>query len=355
MKILITIDFPPENGGIQRYLFNIVKHTYSPCDIVVAGCSNVPRDYRSILDCKVQYLSTFLSRFNNKFSLIPIFLWLLKSAAKNSRNISFEAGNLYSAIPVFLLSYIFPVKYSVYCYGKELFVLSKSGFRANLFHRILKRADKIYYLSSYTLSLLEKAGITGNLIQEPPRIELPPDINRNRNPLSASHIKLLTVGRLVSHKGHSVLIKAARMLSPEINWHLTIAGSGPELNSLLLSVYKNGLQNRISIQTDLSDLQISSLYSSCDIFLFPSLETADGAEGFGIVLLEAMACRLPIIASRTGAIPEVLSNGECGILVEPDNPREICSSVMKLINDQPLQETLINNASARLEKYYAWK
>ncbi|NLG17293.1 MAG: glycosyltransferase family 4 protein [Fibrobacter sp.] len=355
MKILITIDFPPENGGIQRYLLNIVKHTYSPCDIVVAGCSNVPRDHRSILDCKVQYLSTFLSKFNKKFSLIPIFLWLLKSAAKKNNDICFEAGNLYSAIPVFLLSYIFSVRYSVYCYGKELFVLSKRGFRANLFGNILKRADKIYYLSSYTLSLLKNAGITGKLIQEPPRIELPVNINKNRNPLSASLVNLLTVGRLVSHKGHSVLIKAAQMLSPEINWHLTIAGSGPELKPLLASVKESNLLNRISIQTDLSDLQISNLYSSCDIFLFPSLETADGAEGFGIVLLEAMAYHLPIIASRTGAIPEVLSNGECGILVEPDNPREICSAVMKLITDESLQKTLITNASARLRKYYAWK
>lgn len=355
MKLLVTIDFPPEHGGIQKYLHNIVKYTYSCDDLVIAGCSSPLRNPDDSLSCKVLYISTFLSPLNKKFSLIPLFIKLALVLRGKKGELIIEAGNIYAAFPPFLLSCILPLRYSVYCHGKELFPLGKSSLRQILFRKILNRAENIFYTSGYTLSILQKAGISGRFIQVPPKIKLPAGFHHHSKPLSASGVKLLTVGRLVSHKGHSVLIRAAEILPESLNWHLTIAGSGPVEKTLQSLIIKKNLQNRISIRNDLTDMQLADLYSSSDIFIFPSLETSDGVEGFGIVLLEAMSYKLPIIASQTGAIPEVLSDGECGILVKPDNPGEIRDAVVSLINDAALRDTIIRNAALRLENHYAWK
>jgi glycosyltransferase involved in cell wall biosynthesis len=355
MKLLVTIDFPPEHGGIQKYLHNIVKYTYSCDDLVIAGCSSPLRNPDDSLSCKVLYISTFLSPLNKKFSLIPLFIKLALVLMKKKGNLSIEAGNIYAAFVPFLLSFSKPLRYSVYCYGKELFPLGKVGFRQILFRKILNRAEKIFYLSGCTLSILRKSGISGSFIHVPPKIKLPADYNRHCKTLSASVINLLTVGRLVPHKGHTVLIRATEILPENLKWHLTIAGSGPMYKHLKSLIISKNLQNRISIRNDLTDMQLADLYSSSDIFIFPSLETSDGVEGFGIVLLEAMSYKLPIIASQTGAIPEVLSDGECGILVSPDNPGEICDAVVNLFKNASLREKLVRNAALRLEKHYAWK
>jgi glycosyltransferase involved in cell wall biosynthesis len=355
MKLLVTIDFPPEYGGIQKYLHNITRYSYSSDDLVIVGCSSMPRSTDNTLSCKVLYVSAFFSSLNKKFSLIPLFTKLALILREKKGNISIEAGNIYAALVPFLLSFIKPIEYSVYCYGKELFPLEKGGFRKILFRKILNRAEKIHYLSGYTLSILQKAGISGSFIHEPPRIKMTADFHRHCKTLSESGINLLTVGRLIPHKGHTVLISATEMLPENLKWHLTIAGSGPMYKHLKSLIISKNLQNRISIRTGLTDMQLADLYSSSDIFIFPSLETSDGVEGFGIVLLEAMSYNLPIIATRTGAIPEVLSEGECGILVSPDNPGEICDAVVNLFKNASLREKLVRNAALRLEKHYAWK
>jgi hypothetical protein len=146
MKLLVTIDFPPEYGGIQKYLHNITRYSYSSDDLVIVGCSSMPRSTDNTLSCKVLYVSAFFSSLNKKFSLIPLFTKLALILREKKGNISIEAGNIYAALVPFLLSFIKPIEYSVYCYGKENLFPGKV-FPKFLFRKILNRAEKIHYLS----------------------------------------------------------------------------------------------------------------------------------------------------------------------------------------------------------------
>jgi len=353
-KIMITLDFPPEYGGIQRYLYNIVKHTYSPDDIVVVGSRrNYNFDDKNI-SCKVSYFSTPVSVINKKFSLIPLILYLLRFRKKFSGGVDIECGNLYAAIGPLVLSFIFDINYSVFCYGKELILLQKKGLKPLFLRLVLNRAKKLYYISSYTAQLIRKACPESSLSCLPPRIESNYLLNSDSFEKPFEKLCLLSVGRLVEHKGHEYLIYAAEALPRTIQWTLTIAGSGPYEKYLKKLVEKLNVSDKVSVKTSLDDNSLRKEYQKANIFVFPSLETKTGTEGFGIALLEAMAYKLPIIASRTGGIMEVIEYGRCGICVNPGNSDEIKAAILKLVDNQQLRQELIKNATDNLLKNYVW-
>ena len=119
-----------------------------------------------------------------------------------------------------------------------------------------------------------------------------------------------TIGRLVSAKAHSTLIQAFSKIHPQLpRAMLVILGSGPLEATLRTEIKALGLQAKIYLHSDQAK-EASHFLQAFDAFVFPSVQ-----EGFGLVLLEAMATKLPIIGSNSGGIPEVL--GETGLLVPP--------------------------------------
>lgn len=353
-KIMITLDFPPEYGGIQRYLYNIVKHTYCSDDIVVVGSRRNYNYNDKNIPCKVSYFSNPLSVINKKFSLIPLILYLLRFRKKFSGDIDIECGNLYAAIAPLVLNFVYGINYSVFCYGKELITLQKKGLKTFFLRLVLNRAKKLYYISSYTAQLIRKICPEKSLSCLPPKIESIYLLNNDSFGKTYEKLCLLSVGRLVEHKGHEYLIYAAKALPRTIQWTLTIAGSGPCERYLKKLAEKLNVSDKVFIKTSLDDNSLRKEYQKANIFIFPSMETKTGTEGFGIALLEAMAYKLPIIASRTGGIMEVIEYGRCGICVNPGDSDEIKVAILKLVGNQQLREELIKNATDTLLKNYVW-
>jgi glycosyltransferase involved in cell wall biosynthesis len=144
------------------------------------------------------------------------------------------------------------------------------------------------------------------------------------------------------------------MLLPEIPWHLVIAGNGPLLTSLKKRCKENNITDKVTFMTNATDDQLAKEYSTASIFVLPSIEKC-GTEGFGMVLLEAMAFYIPIIAAKTGGIPEVLDNGECGILVQAKSSIALRDAITKLHANPSLRHALAARAHERLVMHYVWK
>jgi glycosyltransferase involved in cell wall biosynthesis len=96
------------------------------------------------------------------------------------------------------------------------------------------------------------------------------------------------------------------------------------------------------------------LYHKADIFVFPSLNLPDAIEGFGIVLLEAMAFNIPIIASHAGGIPEVVTS-ECAILVPPGNVTALGDAIKELYYKPYYRKQLSEKAFERVRDHFSWK
>jgi glycosyltransferase involved in cell wall biosynthesis len=163
------------------------------------------------------------------------------------------------------------------------------------------------------------------------------------------------VGRLVEHKGHRVLLEACGSLPSSLVWRLLIAGSGPEVSRLRAAAGKIGISDRVTFKTGLSDAELTGEYRGADVFVLPSLETRTGAEGFGIVLLDAMAEGIPIVASDTGGIGEVLENGSCGVMVPPGEPAALVAAIVRVAEDPAARRLITEKAFERVREHYAWR
>lgn len=157
---------------------------------------------------------------------------------------------------------------------------------------------------------------------------------------------ILAVAELHERKGLKYLVKAMPgIVEKEKNCHLVIAGSGPEQDELEILVKKEGVNDYVNFLGFKKD--IPHLMKACDIFVLPSIK-----EAFGLVILEAMAAEIPVIASNVGGIPEIITNGENGLLVPPHDEEKLAKAVTKLLNDQTLRGKYVKTGFERLKKTF---
>jgi starch synthase len=143
---------------------------------------------------------------------------------------------------------------------------------------------------------------------------------------------VIFVGRITRQKGVPVLLRAAASLPPEVQ--LVLCAGQPDTPELaaevtgLVTSLQTGRSGVIWIPEMLPRPEVIQLLSHATVFACPSLY-----EPLGIVNLEAMACGTAVVASRVGGIPEVVSDGETGLLVPPDNPAALAAALNALVSD----------------------
>ncbi|MCS3827488.1 glycosyltransferase involved in cell wall biosynthesis [Salinibacter ruber] len=132
---------------------------------------------------------------------------------------------------------------------------------------------------------------------------------------------LLFVGRLVSVKGADLAIEALRQLHERgVNTTLMICGGGPERKSLQEQVQQADLDEYVTFNGFTGPEELAEQYRSAELLLVPSR-----FEPFGIVALEAIASRCPVVAAQTGGLPEAV--GDCGLLVPPDDAAALANAI----------------------------
>jgi glycosyltransferase involved in cell wall biosynthesis len=133
------------------------------------------------------------------------------------------------------------------------------------------------------------------------------------------------VGRLAPEKDlHSLLRAAKAILSTLPSVSFVLCGEGPERRSLENLVSELGIEKNVFFLGQRSD--VPDIYSSCTVVVLPSL-----TEGMPLAILEAMAAKKPVVASRVGAIPKIIEDGKSGLLVEPGNAKELESALLRLL------------------------
>lgn len=138
---------------------------------------------------------------------------------------------------------------------------------------------------------------------------------------------LVVVGRLAAVKGVAVLIEAmARLDIPDL--HLTLVGDGPERAALETLARDRGVKARITFAGYKTSAEVARILSTADAFVLPSF-----AEGLPVVLMEAMATGLPVIATQIAGIPELVRDGENGRLVPPGNVDALARAIGEVLSD----------------------
>jgi len=157
--------------------------------------------------------------------------------------------------------------------------------------------------------------------------------------------RLLTIGRLVARKGHEVAVRAMpRILALHPEAELRIVGDGPLRPRLEALVRELGVERHVTLPGTI--WPSTPVLAGADLFLFPSLD-----EPQGLAVLEAFAAGVPVVASRTGGIVEMVEHDVTGVLVEPGNVEALAAAVIGLLSDEGRRERLARRAARRAEEF----
>jgi glycosyltransferase involved in cell wall biosynthesis len=169
--------------------------------------------------------------------------------------------------------------------------------------------------------------------------------------------QILSVGYLIERKGFEYLIKAVKaVLEVHDNVKLIIVGSGPLETKLKTLIIDLKLENNIQIINNVTDGDLLELYNDSDLFVLPSIVDSQGnTEGLGVVLLEAMACKLPVIGSYIGGIPDIVHDGETGLLVPEKDILEISRAIIKLIENEDLRGIIAFKGYKMVKDRFSWE
>jgi glycosyltransferase involved in cell wall biosynthesis len=167
-------------------------------------------------------------------------------------------------------------------------------------------------------------------------------------------IRLLSVGRLVAFKGFHRLIDACSELEKRgIDFVLRIIGDGPLREELETRVRGQNLSGRIQFAGEQSQNQVLSALRGCDIFVLASTTDERGASDvFPTVVAEAMASGRPVVSTTVAGIPELVVNGETGLLVAPDDSQGLANALERLIRDGNVRASFGRAARLRIENVF---
>ncbi|MGC2518204.1 MAG: glycosyltransferase family 4 protein [Burkholderiales bacterium] len=163
-----------------------------------------------------------------------------------------------------------------------------------------------------------------------------------RRKLEVSRTTLLSVGHLIPRKAHDLVIQALRWL-PEMD--LIVIGDGPERGTLGALARKSGVGDRVRFAGALAQEELRNYYGAAD-----ALVLASSREGWANVLLESMACGTPVVASRIGGTPEVVSAPEAGVLMAERTPEAVAEAVQRLFARYPDR-----GATRRYAEKFSWE
>ena len=173
---------------------------------------------------------------------------------------------------------------------------------------------------------------------------------------------ILFVGRLEWRKGIGALIAAAKILKEKIPDLKVIVAGGQifgkiknaadvgEYNRLKCLSKENGTENLVEFRGRVDHRELSSFYQAADVFAVPSYY-----EPFGLVALEGMANKIPVVASRVGGLSTIIEDGKTGLLFEPRNPVQLAEKVLKLYQSKDFSKMVAENGYSEVSKNYSWK
>lgn len=179
-------------------------------------------------------------------------------------------------------------------------------------------------------------GIDTARFPAPSRTRSPADGSNERTPVT-----LLTVGRAVDKKGFDDLLRALALIPSERHWQLLHVGDGPKLPLLKTLAKELRIDGRIRWLGPQAHAVVLGAYRAADVFVLPSRIASDGdRDGLPNVLLEAQSQRLACVSTRVSGIPELIVDGETGLLVSPRATDELASALTRLIADPSLRHAL---------------
>jgi glycosyltransferase involved in cell wall biosynthesis len=366
--LIINSEYPPIGGGAGNASANIARELAAldiQVSLVTAHFGNLPRE--EVVDNVTIYrIPAFRRRQDRSGALeqlafiLSASFWTLRHGSGRTLNWSRQNRpsatlaffGVPSGAPALFLKWLYKIPYIVSLRGGDV-----PGFRPydfKTFHKLIGPFLRVIWKNASAI-IANSNGLRDLALAFDSRFDIPiipngVDLEKYTVPeRDWSSPRLLSVGRIVHQKGLDLGLRALSQLK-DLNWHWSIVGDGPQLDNLKSIANELGITERITFLGWQSREELTKQYHRANIFLFPSRH-----EGMPNAVLEAMACGLPIVATRIAGNEELVINGETGLLVQTENVDELRDALRKILSDPNLRKQMGIASRRRVEENYSWK
>ena len=353
MKITLLVAlFPPKwLAGTEIATYNIAMHLAKrghQVHVITTQDAGLPK--KSLEEGFWIYrLGLSKIRF---FGVIVFWLKVIFAIKKTNSGIVHAQG-IGMGIPAFLAKKLLRKPYVVWGQGSDVYLPWR--FKNPISKLVLKNANAVIALTDDMKREMQKI-CSRDVSVIPNGIDLSSFgyllRKEARSKLQIKEVEkvILFVGTLRPVKGIRYLIEAMMIIKDKNeNTKLFLVGDGEERTYLENLVKELMLDEYVMFIGEVPNEKVPEYMVAADVFVLPSL-----SESFGIVNIEAMACGLPVIATKVGGLPEIIRDGENGVLVEPKNPEEIAENIILLLKDDELREGISRN-NMKMVREYTWE
>jgi phosphatidylinositol alpha-1,6-mannosyltransferase len=355
--LIVTNDFPPRKGGVERFVFDLADHL--PLGTVRVIAPSHPGDAAFDRGLSFPVRRVARPRFRPTGELrraidaellehrpdVAVFGHALPQVGLASRQVR-DAG-----VPSVMLTH-----------GVEYWFARLPGFRA-LLRRSTSAASAVTAISEHVARPIRRAVAPTPVMMLSPGVDTErfrPDLDgsawRERLGVGARPL-VLCVGRIVPRKGQDVLVRTfGAVLDAVPGAALVIVGDGPARRTVERLAAQTAPAGSIVFAGEVSDEDLPSLYSAADVFAMPCRSRWGGleVEGFGIVFMEAASAGLPVVAGRSGGAAEAVVDGDTGLVVDGTDDAAVVEAIVRLLRDPPAASAMGARGRARAVEEYDW-
>lgn len=356
----VTQDFPPERGGVQTYSAELVRalallgHRVE----VVAPTADGAAEHDGRFPCPVHRV-----RCPRDAMPIAASTRVLERLGRGGFDVVFCAQWNTAGAAAWARARGWVGRLAIAAHGREL-LWRPPVARAAYDHarrRVLGRADAVFAVSGFTGGLVGELGVDPARTwvvangTDPRAFDDPAAVARGAA-LRAHHggPLVLSLARLVPHKGIDVVLEAIASLPALGGLRYVVLGDGPDHARLHALAQRLGVAHRVIWRPRVDDDERAAWLHACDVFALMSRRRGCDVEGFGIALLEAAACRRPVIAGRSGGVADAVQDGVTGWLCPPEDPAAVARRLQALLADRELGRAAGEAGRERLERAFTW-
>ncbi|MFL5560010.1 MAG: glycosyltransferase family 4 protein [Gemmatimonadaceae bacterium] len=367
--LFVTQDFPPDSGGMARRHVELCRH-FPPGEIAV---STVASADAFVTDAAEQYpIHRQPFDFRGAKLITNQVRWARALIAGAGRYDVLHCGNVRPVgYAVWWAAKRTRTPYLVYVNGGDVLrelVKVKGWLKRQAARRIFGDAAGIVANSRWTATVTEELMRAIHVRRAPPvaAIDLGTDPHhfhpsrdsgalRQRFALGSGPL-LLTVARLVPHKGQDMAIEAFASIAPDFpDARYLLVGGGRDRARLEALARSFGIGDKVVFAGMLTDAEIAEAYATATVYVGPSrLDRGVNVEGFGISFIEAAASGTPSVAGDSGGVRSAVRDGETGFVVAPTDVKAIASALRTLLTDSARRAEMGRAARAAVESHFNW-
>lgn len=366
--LIISLEFPPQIGGIATYVHDLAKNLDPQNTFVLA-----PRMKDSNAFDEEQPYKIIRHDF-----LYPKFIWprwlkLLKLVKRIVQSEGIELVMVHHILPVGTVALrIFKslkVPYIIFSHGTDMVLASSKRRKKKLAETIAKNSLQVITNSqNLRMRLLERFPVLvsktsvmypcpdSDFLLPPPEDEI--DTLKHIYALEGKQV-ILTVSRFAEGKGFPHLLRVMPEILkrvPHLVWMIVGDGEAAKRNEILGEIQSRNLQNIVRFVGMVPHHELKKFYYLADLFVLLTHPDNGLEEGLGLVFLEAAATGRPVVAGRSGGVVEAVLSGKTGLILNVvEEPQTIVDSIVSLIHNKEVSKAFGQNGQNRMKSEFNWE